>query len=79
MGHYDDCYASEEYSKLSKEEVRCFSIGFLKRLKKEGCIHGTFDDVNGQALISWARKNNYKVKIYYKKFTVLDEIDKDIT
>jgi len=70
MGHYDDCYASDDFHKMTLSEKSKYYSGFEKKLKKEGYVWGTFDDVDGWILHEWAKENKHTIKKGYKDFTV---------
>ena len=70
MGHYDDCYAADDFSHMSKKEkAKCYPQ-FQKKLEEQGSVHGTFDDVYGHILWEWATENGFKIKRGYKDLTV---------
>lgn len=70
MGHYDDCYASDDFHKMTPKEKEKYYPDFEKRLFEENSIYGTHDDVHGWILWEWAEKFGHKIKKGYKDFTV---------
>ncbi len=56
MGHYDSCYAHDDYTKMSKWEKRKVFMHFAKEYKKNGSVHRTYDDVYGWLLHEWAKE-----------------------
>lgn len=70
MGHYDDCYASEEFNKMSEHDKINYYDDFRKDIENKGFVWGTLDDVRGYILLEWANYFNYKVKYNYNSFTV---------
>ena len=73
MGHYDDCYASDDYHSMTSREKQSYFKKFEKEFKKEGHVWGTFDDVGGWLLREWATRHHHKIKQGYKDLTV--EVD----
>ncbi len=70
MGHYDDCYASDDFHEMTSEEKERYYPGFEKTLFEERCVRGTWDDVYGWILHEWAEKFGHKINKGYKTFTV---------
>lgn len=75
MGHYDDCYASDDYHKMGKREKESYFREFEKKFKASGKIWGTYDDVGGWLLKEWAVKNHHKIEDGYKNLTVIQDED----
>ena len=40
MGHYDDCYASDDFHEMTSEEKERYYPGFEKTLFQERCVRG---------------------------------------
>ncbi len=76
MGHYDDCYAADDFKNMSAREKRKHYAGFKADLKKNGQIWGTFDDVYGHILFEWAKEHNYKIKRTNRSMIVMNEKEK---
>jgi hypothetical protein len=70
MGHYDDCYASDDFHKMTQKEKDKYYPDFEKKLFEKGSIYGTWDDTHGWILHEWAEKYDHKIKKGYKDFTV---------
>jgi len=70
MGHYDDCYAQDEFHKMTQKEKTEYYSEFNKKLDEECSLYGTFDDVDGWILHEWAKENGHIIKKGYKDFTV---------
>lgn len=62
MGHYDDCYASEDYHSMTQKQKKSYFARFEKEIEKYGETHATYDDVGGYLLQEWARSNGYDIK-----------------
>ncbi len=57
MGHYDSCYASDDYLKMTKKEKQGYFKEFEKELRNSGEIYRYFDDFLGLLLEEWAEIN----------------------
>jgi len=72
MGHYDDCYAADDFEKMSASEKSSWIRRFEKAIKEKGSTHATFDDVGGWILREWADSHpEMKVIIGHRDLEVL--------
>ncbi len=70
MGHYDDCYASDDYHKMKPSEKKSYFEDFQYEMDDKGHIHAYYDDVRGWLLQEWAELNKYEIERGYKDITV---------
>jgi hypothetical protein len=61
MGHYDDCYAQDDYKKMTLKEKESVWKSFDKEFKKKGSLYGTYDDVYGWLLAEWAEQHCFAI------------------
>jgi|SRR5208337_1350458 len=61
MGHYDDCYAHDDYNKMTLKEKENVWTRFDKEFKKKGLLYGTYDDIYGWLLAEWAEQHCYAI------------------
>lgn len=54
MGHYDDCYAADDFKDMSASEKSSWIRRFEQDIKEKGSTWATFDDVGGWILREWA-------------------------
>jgi hypothetical protein len=74
MGHYDDCYAADDFERIRESEKIKHYLGFREDLEKNGKVWGTLDDVIGHVLLEWAKSNNFKIERNGRSITVLKNI-----
>lgn len=55
MGHYDDCYAFDDYSKMDSSSKSSYISRFEKELKENGYTGAYFDDVGGYLLNEYSK------------------------
>lgn len=70
MGHYDDCYASDDYHKMKLWEKKSYFKQFQFDMDQHGSVHAYYDDVRGLLLKEWAEANKYEIENGYKDITV---------
>jgi len=70
MGHYDDCYASDDYHKMKSSEKKSYFKDFKNEINGKGFVHAYYDDVRGLLLKEWAEANGYEIENGYKDITV---------
>ncbi len=73
MGHYDDCYASDDYHKMKPSEKKSYFQDFQAEMDDKGRVHAYYEDVGGWLLKEWAEANGYEIKNGYKDITVVGE------
>ena len=73
MGHYDDCYASDDFSKMKQKSKNQYIKVFEKEMDECGSVHRYYDDVEGWILKEWAEIKNYEIKDGYKGITVTED------
>lgn len=70
MGHYDDCYAFDDFKKLTiQEKLECYQK-FNDELDKDGVTWGYLDDVYGYILQEWGHLQGLNVETVNKVVTV---------
>lgn len=73
MGHYDNCYALDDYHKMKPSEKNDYFQYFQYEIDNKCYIHAYYDDVRGWLLKEWAETNGYEIKNGYKDITVIGE------
>lgn len=73
MGHYDDCYASDDYHKMKPSEKKSYFQDFQSEMDQHGNVHAYYDDVRGLLLKEWAETGGYEIKNGYKDITALGD------
>lgn len=61
MGHYDSCYAHDDFRRMSQKEKETYYPEFEKEILTFREISRTVDDVTGYILAEWGRNKNYRV------------------
>lgn len=77
MGHYDSCYAHDDFSGMSFSEKEKYYAGFEKDLERNEQVQRTCDDVSGYILAEWGRSKGYHVSGGFKETIVRKRVSEN--